>query len=47
MMSDEASYTPVDAAVANVRALTAGRTRPWTNEESVRLAPGGRGGRRP
>jgi mono/diheme cytochrome c family protein/glucose/arabinose dehydrogenase len=39
---------PVDAsAVARVRALTAGRTRPWTNEELMRLAPGGRGGQRP
>lgn len=40
--------TSVDAAaVAGVRALTAGRTRPWTNEELLRLAPGGRGGQRP
>jgi hypothetical protein len=40
--------TPVDAAaVAGVRALTAGRTRPWTNDELMRLAPGGRGGQRP
>jgi mono/diheme cytochrome c family protein/glucose/arabinose dehydrogenase len=39
---------PVDAAaVAGVRALTASRTRPWTNEELMRLAPGGRGGQRP
>jgi mono/diheme cytochrome c family protein len=40
--------TPVDAAaVSAIRAMTAGRTRPWTNEELMRLAPGGRGGQRP
>ncbi|MEP6915532.1 MAG: cytochrome c, partial [Acidobacteriota bacterium] len=36
--------TPVDAAtVKEVRATTAGRTRPWTNEELLRLLPGGAG----
>jgi mono/diheme cytochrome c family protein len=37
--------TPVDAAtVKAVRALTASRTRPWTNEELLALIPAGRGG---
>ena len=39
--------TPVDpATVAGVRAMTSGRTRPWTNDELLRLAAGGRGGQR-
>ena len=40
---------PVDAAhVGNVRAITAGRTKPWTNDELLALIPGaGRGGQRP
>ena len=34
--------TPVDATmVKDVRAMTAARTRPWTNDELVRLLPGG------
>lgn len=38
--------TPVGpSAVESVRARTAGRTRPWTNEELERLMPAGRGGR--
>jgi mono/diheme cytochrome c family protein len=38
--------TPVDeATVASVRAATADRTRPWTNDELTALATGGRGGR--
>ncbi len=38
--------SPVDpATVKDVRALTAGRTRPWTNDELTTLAAGGRGGR--
>jgi mono/diheme cytochrome c family protein len=37
--------TPVDAAtVKDVRALTAGRARPWTHDELTRLAGSGRGG---
>jgi putative membrane-bound dehydrogenase-like protein len=37
--------TPVDAGtVKSVRALTAGRTRPWTNDELRVLAASGRGG---
>jgi mono/diheme cytochrome c family protein/glucose/arabinose dehydrogenase len=40
--------TPVEAAtVKEVRALTAGRTRPWTHDELTRMAAGGRGGQRP
>ena len=40
--------TPVDAAtVKDVRALTAGRTRPWTHDELTRMTAGGRGGPRP
>jgi mono/diheme cytochrome c family protein/glucose/arabinose dehydrogenase len=40
--------TPVEAAtVKDVRALTAGRTRPWTHDELTRMAAGGRGGQRP
>ncbi len=36
--------TPVEAAtVKEVRALTAGRTRPWTHDELTRMVPGGRG----
>jgi len=34
---------PVDAAsVGNVRATTAGRTKPWTNDELLALIPGGK-----
>ena len=37
---------PVDpATVETVRAQTADRTRPWTDEELLKLVPGGRGGR--
>jgi mono/diheme cytochrome c family protein len=37
--------TPVDApTVKDIRALTAGRTRPWTHEELTRLAASGPGG---
>jgi mono/diheme cytochrome c family protein len=37
--------TPVDpATVKSVRALTAGRTRPWTNDELRALTGSGRGG---
>jgi mono/diheme cytochrome c family protein len=37
--------SPIDpATVKEVRALTAGRARPWTNEELTTLAAGGRGG---
>jgi hypothetical protein len=33
--------TPVDAGtVKTVRALTASRTRPWTNDELMQLIPG-------
>ncbi len=40
--------TPVEAAtVKEVRALTAGRTRPWTHDELTRMATGGRGGQQP
>lgn len=35
------------ALVKDVRALTAGRTRPWTSPELMDLAGGGRGGQRP
>lgn len=39
--------TPVDpATVKTVRALTAGRTRPWTDDELMALAGPGRGGKR-
>ena len=30
------------ATVKNVRAMTAGRTKPWTNDELMALMPGGR-----
>jgi mono/diheme cytochrome c family protein len=34
---------PVDAAsVGNVRAITAGRAKPWTNDELLALIPGGK-----
>jgi hypothetical protein len=33
------------ATVETVRAQTAERTRPWTDEELLKLVPGGRGGR--
>ncbi len=34
---------PVDAgSVGNVRAITAGRTKPWTNDELLALIPGGK-----
>jgi mono/diheme cytochrome c family protein/glucose/arabinose dehydrogenase len=37
--------TPVDApTVKDIRALTAGRTRPWTHDELTRLAGSGPGG---
>ena len=37
--------TPVEAStVKDVRAQTAGRTRPWTHDELTRMAAGGRGG---
>ena len=40
--------SPVDVAtVKTVRAQTAGRTRPWTNDELAALADAGRGGFRP
>ncbi len=40
------SGTPVDpATVKAVRAQTASRTRPWTNDELLSMIPGGRGGR--
>jgi len=40
--------TPVDeATVKSVRAMTAGRARPWTNDELTALAAAGRGGKRP
>ena len=40
--------SPVDeATVKSVRALTADRTRPWTNDELTALAATGRGGRMP
>ena len=35
------------ATVKDVRARTAGRTRPWTHDELTRMAGGGRGGQRP
>jgi hypothetical protein len=36
---------PVDpATVQGVRAETATRTRPWTDEELLKMIPGGRGG---
>jgi mono/diheme cytochrome c family protein len=35
------------ATVKEVRAATAGRTRPWTNDELLALANGGRGGQPP
>jgi mono/diheme cytochrome c family protein len=39
--------TPVDPqTVKAVRAVTAGRTRPWTDDELMALVVGGRGGRR-
>jgi mono/diheme cytochrome c family protein len=37
--------TPVDASlIRTIRALTAGRTRPWTDEELIALPSAGRGG---
>jgi mono/diheme cytochrome c family protein len=40
--------TPVEAAtVKEVRALTAGRTRPWTHDELTKMAAAGRGGQQP
>jgi mono/diheme cytochrome c family protein/glucose/arabinose dehydrogenase len=40
--------TPVEAAtVKEVRAATAGRTRPWTHDELTRMAGAGRGGQQP
>ena len=40
--------TPVEAAtVKDVRAQTAGRTRPWTHDELTKMAGGGRGGQQP
>jgi mono/diheme cytochrome c family protein/glucose/arabinose dehydrogenase len=40
--------TPVDeATVKSVRTMTAGRTRPWTNDELLALVGPGRGGKRP
>jgi mono/diheme cytochrome c family protein len=34
--------TPVDpATIKSVRALTASRTRPWTNDELLALVPAG------
>ena len=40
--------SPVDPAVVKeVRALTAARTRPWTNPELLEIAKAGRSGQRP
>ncbi|MEO5741448.1 MAG: hypothetical protein ABIS29_12715, partial [Vicinamibacterales bacterium] len=40
--------TPVEATlVKDVRALTAARTRPWTNPELMEIARGGGGGQTP
>jgi hypothetical protein len=37
---------PVDpATIEAVRAQTATRTRPWTDQELLTMLPGGRGGR--
>jgi mono/diheme cytochrome c family protein/glucose/arabinose dehydrogenase len=42
---DGSPVTP--ETVKEVRALTAGRTRPWTNPELLEIARGGRGGQNP
>ena len=42
---DASPVTP--ALVKDVRAATAGRTRPWTNPELLEIARGGRGGQTP
>jgi mono/diheme cytochrome c family protein/glucose/arabinose dehydrogenase len=40
--------SPVDpATVKDIKALTAGRTRPWTNPELLEIARAGRGGQKP
>jgi mono/diheme cytochrome c family protein/glucose/arabinose dehydrogenase len=42
------SGSPVDAATVNrVREVTAGRARPWTNDELMALVPAGGSGQRP
>jgi len=42
------SGSPVDAATVNrVREVTAGRARPWTNDELTALVPAGGSGQRP
>jgi len=45
VLEEDANGTPVDPSVVkSVRALTAARTRPWTNDELMALMPAGRGG---